>query len=571
MASYYVSDMNVSGIWSLSSPNKDIYAFVNGQNPLASPSYANNPIKRGANNSMDSLAGSGIGASTFPPAPSLSGDLVVFENQHTDYHFRLWAIPTVLQLSNPQLNADIPIRLWNTNPIPETVTSVLVSGSSVLTFDLSSGDTIRDYEFRKVNMQIGPGEPTVDAIVSFSTTNLSASVRVLALVSDTFNLIPDVPVKEIWEFKTDILTNYKGVEQRIALRRYPRIEQQFDVEILDLRQRRNQYNVAMKNIAVQSLIPFYQFGTNITKTSVSGSNRIYFDPVHSNMRVDEFLVIVNPTTEEIHISKISSIETDGAIINSTLGFDISPHWVVAPALNCTINNGSGIDMRNVTGKLSISAKTFNEPPILRPGATRSMDSFDGVPWINRRPNIRAKEDFSFRRYIIDNEIGARDINSNDKHPRISGDRVFTIQRMSDPEEMDYWRDVFETLRGSQKSFLLSTWFPDLSLSEPYAVGASTIKVNEGYYPEIYFLHDSWKRIQLEFENNVTSQHTVTSAVTDTNGKCSISLSPSIPADSDHLTPVRISFLQRWRATDRVAFKHYANYSEISFGVVSSDE
>lgn len=156
---------------------------------------------------------------------------------------------------------------------------------------------------------------------------------------------------------------------------------------------------------------------------------------------------------------------------------------------------------------------------------------------------------------------------------MAGDRKFTIQRIADPDEMDYWRSLFDTTRGAQKSFLLSTWFPDLTLSsgQPDIQGLSSIEIDEGYYPSLYHQYDTWGRIQIEYPGGETSQHVVTSAVTNANTKTDLSITPAIPVGSQYAVPKYISFLQKWRATDRVVFRHYANYSEVSFGVISSDE
>lgn len=494
-------------------------------------------------------------------------------NHHFDYHFRLWIVPSLFQLNNPQLNVDIPFRIWNTGTGPETFTDILVSGSSVLTFDVSVGDIIQDFEYLLTNMQIGAGEPSIEAIVEFTTTNLVGYLTVIAAISDTFNLIPDVPIKEIWEFKTDVLTNHLGVEQRIALRRYPRIRQEFTFEIIDLRQRREQYNVTRKNIVSQSLVPLYQYSVNLDQPAVIGATKIFLDNSQSNLRANEFVIIVNPTSGELIISKITSVDLDGITLQSPIWFDIDDHWVAAPAINATINDGSGIDMRNVTGQLKINADSFTEPPLLRPNASRTHDTFDGIPWINRRPIITAAENFNFEREIFDNETGVRDINSGWRHPKLSGQRKFLIQRVSDPDEMDYWRSLFDTTRGGQKSFLLSTWFPDLTLVNPNenVRTFSSLIINEGYFPALYWAFETWKRIQIEYPNGTTTQHVITNAVTNEDGTAQIQIAPAIP-DLDGYEVIKyISFLMRWKASDRIVLQHWANYSEITFTVFSSDE
>lgn len=494
-------------------------------------------------------------------------------NHHHDFHFKLWVIPPLLQLNNPQLNTDIPFTLWNTWYDQETISGILINGSSVLSFDLSIGQSINDFQLRTVNMQIAAGEPSIEATVQFITENLLGVLTVIAAISDTFNLIPDIPIKEFWEFKTDVLVNHNGVEQRIALRRYPRIKQQFTFEIIDLRQRRTQYNVVRKNITVQSLVPMYQYSVNVDQPASIGASKIFLDNTQSNLRADDFAIIVNPTTEDLIISKIASVDIDGITLSSAITFDIDDHWVVAPAINAIVNDGSGIDMRNVTGELQVNADSFEESTLLRPNATRTIDTFDGIPFINRRPLINADEKFNYEREILDNETGARDINSSWLHPKVSGNRKFLIQRIADPDEMDYWRSLFDTVRGGQKSFLLATYFPDLTLNQPnQSVRAlSSLIVTEDYYPGLYNAYDTWKRIQIEYPNGTTTQHVVNVATTNPDGTCTIQFSPAIPDTAETDKIKYISFLMRWKASDRIAFRHFANYSEVSFGVFSSDE
>ncbi len=500
---------------------------------------------------------------------------VMIKTQYQDYHLRLWVIPGVLNLSNPQLNTNIPFRLWNTWTDTETVSAVLVMGSAVLTFDIGPGTQFRDAEYREGNFQIGPGEPSIDALVRFVTENLSGELAIIAAISDTFNLIPDVPVREAWEFRTDILTNYRGQEQRIALRRYPRISQEFDVEIINQRQRREQYLLLRKNIVVQSLIAFYQYATVVTDVTLIGGTKIFFDPIRSNVRVDEFLVCVNTTTEAVFIGKITQIDVDGAVVNTSVGEQIDTRtWVAMPAYNCVVADGSGISMNQVTGKLSIKAETFSEPTLLRPGATRVIGTFDGIPFLDRRPLIPAVENFEYRREIIDNETGARDLNSRDFHPRVSGSRRFTVQRVGDPDEMDYWRSLFDTTRGAQKSFLLSTYFPDLTLVDgqtPLGLGISSFLVNEGQAVGIFCIYETWKRIQIEFAGGLRTQHTITSFTLEVDGSATLNFSPALPSSAAYTVPTLISFLMRVRSVDRVAWEHYANYSEVSFGIVTTDE
>lgn len=501
--------------------------------------------------------------------------------QYFDFWLRLWVIPSVLQLTNPQLNSNIPFNLWNTWTSPQALNSILVSGSSVLSFDIAPPDAINDSQYLEANLQIGPGEPTVDATVSFDYPDIDGILRVIAAVSSTFNLIPDVPVTERWNFLTDIITAYDGSEQRVSLRRYPRIDQEFDVEIINERQRREQYNLLRKNITVQALVPMYQYATPITGTTPIGGSKIFFDPARCNVRVGQFLAVVNTTDERSSLGVVNTIEADGAILNSASGEEITgPSWVVIPAITCIIEDGSGIRMNTISGTLSVKAKSFTDPALLRPGSSRAPSLLNGIPLLDRRPLSNAQEDMEYEREIIDNQTGMRDLNSSHIHPRVIGNRSFVVQRVADPEEMDYWRSLFDTVRGAQGTFLLSTYFPDLTLELTQTVpdGASQFIINEGDYVGLFHQYGSWEHIEIAYGDdphdgrNLRSQHQVTSATANVDGTATIGFSPAIPLGPNYEGKInRISFLVRCRASDTIAWQHFANYSVVNFGITSVDE
>jgi len=509
-----------------------------------------------------------------------SGNGIIAGAHWQDFWLRLWVIPPVLQLTNPQLNSDIPFQLWNTWDTPQSLNSILISGSSVLSFDLTPLDVINDSQLLETNLQIGAGEPTVDATVVFDYPDVNGTLRVIAAVSSTFNLIPDVPVTERWNFLTDIITAYDGTEQRASLRRYPRIDQEFNVEIINDRQRREQYNLLTKNIAVQALVPMYQYSTPTTGTTPIGGSKIFFDPARCNVRVGQFLAVVNTSDERSSLGVVNTIEADGAILNSASGEEISgPTWVVMPTITCVISDGSGIKMDSITGTLSIRAKSFEEPTLLRPGATRVVDTLDGRSLLNRRPLVSADENFQFEREIIDNSTGQRDLNSSHLHPRVAGNRSFVVQRVSDPDEMDYWRSLFEDVRGAHGTFLLSTYFPDLTLEGTQVIpdGASQFIVEEGDYVNLYYAHKTWQHIEIAYGDEhsgkqLRTQHTVSSATANGDGTATLGFTPAIPSGPEYENQiVRISFLMRCRASDAIAWRHFANYSVVSFGITSTDE
>lgn len=520
---------------------------------------------------LTALHKAGIGAVTEPLPNYFTGNGAMMPSYDGDYHYRLIITPTSMRLINPKLGSDIPFYLWNTFPVPESIQEVSVDGSEVLSFDVNIGDQILDSQYLKINMEIGAGEPNVEAVVRITTDDGFALLNVVATISDTFNLIPEVPVSEEWNYLTDVIQSRDQSEQRISLRNSPRVTQNYDVQIIDMRQRREQYNLLKKNIIVQSLIPFYQYATPPTKVSSLGSSRIYFDPQRTNMREGNFLIIVNPGSEDIMISKIVTLFSDGAELNTALTSDVGPTWIVVPSLLCIMEDGTGLKMNNVSGSLTINASSYEDPEVLRPGQDTVIEYLDGMPIVKFRPLIPADESFSFNREIIDTEVGKREVFGLGAHAIVSGTRSFTIQRGSRPEEMDWWREFADATRGAWKPYLLSTYFPDFTLGKEMEMGSSTVVVQQTDYAATYFQYEAWKRIQFEWDNHELTNHTVTSAVDLGNGTAQLTFTPGLPSDPKYTNPQRISYLLKCRGTDNIKLQHYADFSEISIGMVLTDE
>jgi hypothetical protein len=502
-----------------------------------------------------------------------SGTPVKAVTQDDDFNHRIWIIPNAFNLVNPSLGVGIPFKIWNTFDADEALTALTVTGSSVLTFDINVGNSLYAFQYKDVNMFIGEGEATVDATVDFAFTDGNGYLIVKAAVSDTFNLIPDVPVKETWEYLTDIITARDGSEQRISLRPQPRVQQDFEVAIITMKQRREQGRLLAKNIRVQSVVPLYQYGTNLTGSTSLGNTTIHCDARKSQLRAGQYAIIVNPVTEEVVISKISSIAADSIVLVSPTNFDVDPTWIICPAITSTVQDASALNMHTVTGTLRIKAHSYIEPDVFSTLNSATINTLDGLPILERRPLAGVPEEYSFRRMTFDNESGKREIKSLDTHARVSGAKDFKIDRLNDVADQDYWRKFIDTIKGAQKPFLLSTYFPDLTLSAALTGGDSTIYVNETDYPNLYGAHETWKHLAVEYlaDFSPTTYHTVTSTGVNAGGQTFISFTPPLPVGVANANIDKICYLMKVRSEDSIDFSHYETETIVSLSTKTVDQ
>lgn len=554
-------DMVVPAGASGSSTNPWIYPWVNGSTPYT-PAWSGSAVPKSydihdGEDPGDLANVTGVAPHT-PLGPNAVG---LMASWHTDFHFRFWTIPNALNLSNPTLGANIPFNIWNTFDTTGTVSAVNVTGSSVLSFDYGASNTIAAGEYKEVNMQIAAGEPTISATVDFVHDLGTASLSVIAIVAETFPILPEVPVNESWEFRTDILTNYKGRESRLALLDNPRIQLDFNVRVVDFEERRILYGLSASNIKVASVVPLFQYAAPVTQTTSIGSDRLYFDPALCNARVGKNILALNRATREIQLGTVTTLHSDGATINAAVGVDIDPGvWFVVPGLLCFISDDSGLDFGTQAGTYSLSAESVETYDLPRPSSIATINTFDSLPLVEKKFLITEPERFAYRRELLDNGVGAQEIRSRDDYFVTKRNVKFPMDRAGD--DYDYWRDFFDLIKGAQKPFLLSTQLPDLTLRVAHTDGASTLEVNEQYYESKLYPLDAFKRVQITYTDDTSSNHNVTSTTTDASNNLSITISPALTLGK---TVSRISFLQKVRGSDKITLEHYNDYSYIKFG------
>jgi len=540
----------------------DRIVFSGTQLPRQGPPYADtsesiafapNPIMLGTISTVDETS--------WAPA-SLFTESVT---QHADYHYRFWVIPSSLNLSNPTLDADIPFVMWNTFPTTQTVTAVNVVGSSVLTFDLTLGSTVLDFQLLTTNFQIGAGEPTIDAVVTFSFTDGDAVLAIRALVASTFSIIPEVPVNEEWEYVTDTLLTWNGYESRLSLMAEPRVSIDMKITLVDFSDRQDLYNLIISAIRVPALVPFFQYATPLTADSLLGSNRLYFDPVIANCRVGAYVAVINRVTREVVLGQVATLEVDGVTIDSAVGQDIfadPPLWFAMPAHPCEIKDQSGLTFGTMAGSFSLKANVLSDFAVARPGSTRVVTTFDSLPVLEWPMLITTDEKFSYRREIMDGGVGARVIRSRDIPVNVSRTFKFSVDRTTD--DLDYFRTFFKTVRGSQKPFLMTTQLPDLVAEAGFLQGASTLTLDRSDYVSKFYPFDAFKRIEVTYSNGEKSYHVVNSASIDAFGVATISFAPGLVNDPGYTVISRISYLQKCKSSDTLTLEHFNDYSYVKF-------
>ncbi len=527
---------------------------------------------------MEEIAGTdgSIPSFTAPSLPAAGAGLDPF--YLGEVYWRIWCVPDFMRPQNPALNTDIPFTVWNAYPAPaiNNMTSIGGSGQAGLTLDLSAPSAFDAVEEREVNLQITSAAPVdISATYLFNFDFGIGTFIFETILVDWIEILPEQPISELWEWKSDIIQAWDSTEQRMSIRRQPRRKIEFGLLIEDDTIRQVLYDRWYTKLASSIVIPFYQYSTRILQNSVITDTKIYFDPDRTDMRDDELVVIFRPSTGDSYLLRLDEVEADGATLATPLTVAINRRDIVAPAYDCLLDNLTGPQMSSVSGKINVRAwvKDFRSS-FDRPESTAVITEYDSLSVLDRNPLARtsAAEVFDINPTMIDTGSGLFDRRSSWLHALIGGTRQFTIPRRTQPEEMDYWRDFLTALVGMRDSFLLPTWREDLFLASTPSPGDQILEVEGATYGSLYWPYDTYTRLQF-LNSSGEVIYRIVDAITDQPGGTTLlTLNDPLPLSFNWAEDFTISFLNRVRlASDEVELKHQEMYTILTIAVRTTDQ
>lgn len=491
-----------------------------------------------------------------------------------DFYFRIWVIPDTLQVQNPRLNTDIPFLIWNAYPYENDLTAINLTDADGLELDVAPIDEFRPIELRTVNIQITPDAPIqIDAILEFVFTEGSGFLYFAADIADFVQMVPDPPVQEVWSWLTDVIPSRNGDEQRIALRATPRRSIKYSFMLENEVERRRQYNRWFKSLSSRLVLPYYQYATSLLADAPAGSSRLYFDPARTDLREGEFALIYDGASEQGYLIKLGALEVDGANLDAPTTFDATTNMIVSPAFTSRLQDRTGLSMEKVTGKITVQGEALtSRASFTRPGSVAAIATFDGHPVLDLRPISvgDTPETFDANYEVIDGQTGIQDLYTAWPHPAVGSVKKWTIRRLQNPVEMDWWRDFLDAAKGQQNPFLLPTWFADLYAAANPSPSTTQLTIAASDYGSLYFPYEAFKRLQIETAAGIIWRK-VLSVTDNPDGTATLELDQSFGATADDVAISKISFLNLVRlSTDAVTLLHERIRTQIELATRTID-
>lgn len=388
------------------------------------------------------------------------------------------------------------------------------------------------------------------------------------------DLEPEVPVKETWEWKTDVLESYDGTEQRISLRgEAPR----YMVDLSLLATDTTALNTIWQRLIAsrsQAWVPEYHRFTETTTNAALGANRLYFNPDQTDIRAGEYLAIRG---DGVYL--VTTAHSDGASISPNLAKAAPVKSVIAPVDILILDNQPSVsrDRVNNVGKFSLRGR-YNRArsTLTRPGVSETLTLWDDVPVLDVRPlaNEQIIDIVLEDNTNIDNEIGLVSIINKWNQAKVKNQKSFLVNRYETScfnegvRSQDYWREFLSYCRGSAKKIWVPTYRDDLICVQNPANGGTSILVEGFVYAQtLFFDQDTHIYFEIETKQGTHRCKVVSVGSVGKNTQCNFT--PALP--SGYVDVTRISFLIPSRLEgDSVEWEHYQLHSILSLNIRSAE-
>lgn len=499
------------------------------------------------------------------------------KNFFYDYYFRVHLSPLTLNLKTIASSQTRQFQVWNAWPTTTAqLANVLSSNSTGITITGQAAPyAMPPLQELTYSVTVGiSGPPNINADVLFDFSNVADPLPILivGLRAIKFDVVPEVPVYEAWEWLSDMMVAVDGTEQRIALRgEVPRVELGLKVKFDTSESIRGFYADLAATVG-RLWIPEYQYATRTTALSLTGGLQLYYDATKTDIRAGEFVMVQTPTA--VYLLGIDVLNGSGATVVSTLAADIPAGSLIMPGSPAILADQTSIDRYavNQAAETKLSCLLTRQRTVLtRTGSAVTLPTFLGAPVMDKRPlaNSLVADEFSTGQISLDNQTGLPDIASYWDYTRIGGPRTFKVNRMQTPAEMDYWKTFLAYCRGRARKFWVPTYRDDMELTVTPSDATTTYTIKGTAYAEKIWPIVTHKYIEIETASGIHRTQISGASVTGTD--TILNLATALPTGAGWIDVKRISYLLPCRlGDDKAEWKHYGLESVLSISIRTAE-
>jgi len=506
---------------------------------------------------------SGSHQDLLPTPPVTASFLAATDPSTIGIHWfeKIWSRPQRLELGNivTSITREIEIynswreedRIWNSatnNAGPGVFFSGLPSFPSTIN---------RQHSAIFFVLVSTSGPPVIDGTLDFGfDLGIVVIIPITGVRVVMFPYIPEQPIFEELAFRTNIIQATDGSEQRISLRKHPR--QSFDLRVkteLGTERQRLQAHLFGWHPGVFG-VPVWFEARYLGADAAAGAFTIAVDTTFGDFRL-ESLAIVWESSEKFNALEIESMTATSLTFSSPLTEAFTAGQALVIPLRVAVTGTDIDDARSLVNLDEIGIRFEVIDNQVDIGSTAAFATHNGKVLLEE-PNLVAgstlQDNLNRRIDRLDNEIGSLIQYTDWAASHFASRKGFLA-----PSYQRVWevRQLMHALRGSQVTFYVPTFFPDLEVVGDLAVGSFLMDIRHIGYTSFVNGQEPNKSIWIRLVDGSRLTRQVTGAI-------------ELDADTERLTvdddwpstiPVGdidiVSYLRRVRiADDRVRFSHH---------------
>lgn len=381
-------------------------------------------------------------------------------------------------------------------------------------------------------------------------------------------LLPTWPIMERWQWLTTVVKSISGREQRMSARIEPHQSFAYDLVLFDDIDRQTILQTLWRHMGRMLHYPLFVYRTRTLSDAYIGDTTLDVDLADSNFREDEAVVLFNVDLTFFHVLQADIVlSPSGIALAEPLAFDVPAGTMIAPAPLCRINDGQSFSMASFTGSSSIEFTALASRELLRPSQSVSFTTLDGLAILDKT-YISESVDESLNKNLEtrDNRIS----NPVDYKRWYQPQAVSTRQYLSDSDEMDFWRQFADLVKGSRGTFLAPTYREAFTLSSVPALNATILYTQDVYIAELMESLSN-RYLRIERANGVIYRRVV-DAILLLDGRVRVTLAQSIGNTTGSNVISSISIVQKVRlADDMIEIEHNPNHLVVSFNIATVEQ
>lgn len=319
------------------------------------------------------------------------------------------------------------------------------------------------------------GPPSINGSLFFDFDEGDVTVPVTGQRITMFPWIPEVPVKEVIDWATDVIEAYDGTEQRHSIRLAPRQLLSYEVLVIDPIEDMKMRGVLFDWLPRVWGVPIWWEQRSLSSPLIPGATILEVITAYGDFRVGGLVAVVEEINgrlqfEAFEIEEINefTIQLTSGVVNTysklatvmpvrtayaSTNVSTQRYRTGEEVVNIEFTTLDNEDLSDATGSTLYQNRVILLDPNLSDGQ---------LPEAMERPVL-----------VIDNDAGRIFQMSRTDRSRIRSRKQWSIHTL---QELWRVRRLLHTFRGSQKGFFIPTFRKDLRLVETIGPGASSFTI-----------------------------------------------------------------------------------------------